>query len=209
MTTKPRKQFRRDVAADLALQLEKLLAPAAERITVAGSIRRGRDYVTDADLVIVPTMEKPPGQLFDCGDRVPITERALAALLADPASGLSIRANGCNGVRLKRLQFEGLPVDLNIVMPPATYGYKLAIATGPADWNELLVTKRSHGGAFPDAYTHRGGAIFHIASGGQIPTDTERDYFTALGIPWIEPAERSAGRLKRYLKQKAPHPCSY
>lgn len=49
-------------ALDLAVELQDLLAPACERIQIAGSIRRLRETVGDLELVAIPRM-RPQGQV--------------------------------------------------------------------------------------------------------------------------------------------------
>jgi len=192
-----------------ATKVEDLLGAVCKRIAIAGSIRRGRQFVKDIEIVAEPLLLPPEGQLFDVPDeeKVSALDRHVRGLVARPSSGLTFDEK-CkrNGSKYKRLVWQnGLTVDLFIVLPPASWGAILAIRTGPADFSSLLVSDRPHG-AMPGCLSQQQGAL-HTTS-GPLDTPEESDYFAALGVPTWPPAERTAGKLKSYLKGGTPSACT-
>ncbi len=139
-------------ARALADKIVAELAPACDRLVVAGSIRRGEVEVGDIEILCQPR---------------PAANRSLGLLpgLADlDSSGWSIdpvleqlvaagRLSRLNNGRVHR-RFEavktGAQVDLFVVTDPTTWGVQLAIRTGPADLSRQLVTRRCDGGLLPD-----------------------------------------------------------
>lgn len=177
-----------DVARETADRLVELLSPACERIVVAGSIRREKpDGIKDIELVAIPRCETAPNLLGEHD----VTRTFLDARIAE-IGGLVPRAmTGGSfrmGARYKALEWvwNGVlaPVDLFLVLPPAEWGAILAIRTGPAAFSQHLVTSAKRLGR-------------HVASGRVftrddeiISTPTERDFFDACGVEWMEPRER-------------------
>lgn len=186
------------VAADIAVAL---LAPACERIEVAGSIRRGVADIGDLEIVAVPRRGAQAVDLF--GSPVGEADDYLHELCN------RLRAEGRLAPRLNKLGHEswgrrlkwGLfwptaPEDGCIAIDvyacePEQWGATLAIRTGPADFSRRLVTARPAGGYCPPRYHFRDWRVVDRASGTPLPTPEERDVFAALGLDWIEPRDRS------------------
>lgn len=187
------------VAEGAALALRALLAPACERIEIAGSIRRRRETVKDIELVAVPRIEE--AATADLWGTPGTVDRLMERLLGMAADGLLVprdvivcRAAGTKatqrrlGQAYQALAFRGIPVDLFIVRPPAEWGVLFAIRTGPGDWNERIVTDCQR-------FFRRvqGGQVLHM--GQPIPCPEEADFFRAVGQPWVEPADRRVERV--------------
>lgn len=186
-------------AGPLAESLRHALEPYCERIEVAGSIRRHRPLVNDIELVAIPRIDHDAAQgLFDVGpvsleahDRL---EEAIVKLrkggLLDLRAIETHRASGDvdllrkDGPRYKALVYGGLPVDLFIVRPPASWGVVFALRTGPGDWNIKLVTEAAR--RFRRV---REGQVVDIRD-QVIPTPEEEDFFAAIYQPWVPPHER-------------------
>jgi DNA polymerase/3'-5' exonuclease PolX len=177
--------------AALADEVVELLAPACDRVAVAGSIRRRVPAVRDLELVCSPTLVAYRGGLW--GDE-PLVEDALAlrtaALVADGTFAprrLGDRA-AANGTRYRSLVYRDTPLDL--FSPDAeTFALVLLIRTGPASFSRRLVTPRSKGGLLPDFMRVKDGRLW---SGDRaIPLATEADVFRALGMPVIPPERRT------------------
>lgn len=121
------------------------------------------------------------------------------------------------------LDGRAIPVDLFSVIEPATWGSILAIRTGPHDFNHLLVTARALGGCCPQNRKVAGGAVWKLdklnkhqrQEAWKIPaaqfvkrathlttctTDTEEQFFEALGVPCWEPPDRTRERLVTWLE---------
>jgi DNA polymerase/3'-5' exonuclease PolX len=165
----------------IAERLIAQLAPACERIEVAGSIRRERDEVHDIELVAVPRVEVEVDLFGDSTARRSLLDPALVGL------GRFDK----NGERYKQIYLpDGIYHDLFLVLPPAQWGVILTIRTGPADFSHWLVTPKRQGGAMPAHLRVHDGALWQ---GNEIvPTPEEKDFFAALGLPYVEPRERRA-----------------
>jgi DNA polymerase/3'-5' exonuclease PolX len=197
----------RQAAADVAA----LLAPACERIEVAGSIRRERPEVKDVEIVLIPKRGGKPvwGE--------PLTgvgqfEALVGSLMRTHQLALDPTLKR-NGPKMKRLLYiRGairLPVDLFIVTPQ-NWGNQLVIRTGNAEWSHLLVTPRHRGGFMPDDMWHKDGSLWRAKDceeGEVVPCPDEETFLAALGLPPVPPAERNADtalRLRRELAADEP-----
>lgn len=183
-----------------AQYLRDLLAPACERVEIAGSVRRSAPVVKDVELVAIPLTERVRAGLFgDVYDIADHLEQRIAEGIRDgwlAARDVEIhRKDGTlehgrrMGERYKALVYDGIPVDLFIVRPPAEWGVVFAIRTGPGDWNQRLVTDCQR-------YFRRveGGQVLHM--GKPVPCPEEADFFEAIGQPWVEPEERHPARVQ-------------
>lgn len=190
-------------AVRMKVELVQILRPHVVQIASAGSMRRLQPIVNDIELVAVPRWVEVPRakQLFDAGpaDFVSALDRFADAL---PNTGDLILDpdRPRNGTRYKRLRYRSsIAVDLFIVAPPAQFGAIFAIRTGDAEFSHLLVTKRSQGGAMPDHLSQRDGALWDGLR--PLVTETEEEYFEALGLPCLPPSERTADTLRKLLRR--------
>lgn len=203
-------------ARAVADALRELLEPACTRIEIAGSIRRRKATVGDAELVAIPRLvPEPAGDLWGTlRERDLLAERVAALIAAGEFTVRMVRITRADGSieqgrRLGRaylaLVFRGLPVDLFIVHPPAEWGVIFALRTGPGDWNIRLVTEARNAGRRVD-----GGRVY--ALGQPVACPDEADFFRALGQPWLDPWERRPDRVRigpRILAEvPAPAPSS-
>lgn len=171
------------VAIDLMNRLDR----ACDRLLIAGSIRRQKPEIGDIELVVLPRME-PVTDLF--GENVPGLARSA---LDDALAQLGELHYTRNGERYKQFEYEGRSIDL-FIATPETWGCVATIRTGSADFSKWLVTARKYGGACPSHLHFKDGRIWNGASA--LETPGEHDVFAALGIEWIEPAERREGRWR-------------
>lgn len=196
------------VAEPIALELVALLRDSCERLEVAGSIRRRKPMVADIELVAVPRIEgQPTGDLWGSKVNVDLLQMALDFFTLNgrlqPRDVTIRRASGTveHQVRLgdsyKALVYRDLPVDLFIVRPPADWGVILALRTGPGDWNTRIVTDCHR-------YLRRvaGGRVYR--AGEYVPCPEERDFFEAVGQPWIEPEYRAVNRVRLQARPEVP-----
>jgi DNA polymerase/3'-5' exonuclease PolX len=185
-------------AEAMARDVVELLTPACERIAVAGSIRRRKAEVGDIEVVVTPKMVDEPEGLWGEPVQVDLLSVRLAELRAKgelvPRVVTVHRQDGSEeesqrvGERYQALEYVGFPVDLFIVRPPADWGVLFTIRTGPADWSERLVTDCQR-----RFLRVSGGQLTHF--GKPVPCPEEQDFLAAIGQPWVEPPERSAGRV--------------
>lgn len=186
-------------AEPVAEELVRLLRDSCIRIAVAGSIRRRKPMVSDIEIVATPYWGTvPSGDLWGTRLRVDLLSERLftfrAARLLPPRNVEVHRASGSIEIQQRlgdayqALVFRGLPVDLFIVRDLADWGVIFALRTGPGDWNTRIVTDCQK-------YLRRveGGKVYR--SGQYVPCPEEEDFFRVLGQPWVEPSERSIGRV--------------
>jgi DNA polymerase/3'-5' exonuclease PolX len=179
------------------------LETACERIEIAGSVRRRKLEVHDIELVAIARHEDRPDGLFGSVVADLLEERVeqlMASGYIAPRIVENVRADGSVDLQRKLgpafkalVTPRGMPVDLFIVRPPATWGCIFALRTGPGTWNTRLVTDCK--------------AIGRRVAGGQVeawagdewipvPTPEEADFFAALGQEWIEPEHRRPERVR-------------
>lgn len=184
-------------------------------ISIAGSLRRRVDKNFDEiDLIMIPDLSPPPLPRAEFGKPIPkIYKTKIDKLLAELVDrGDLIQKTA--GDRAKRFFWEvkKIKLDLYLVRPPATWGVQYAIRTGPEDFGHWLVTRRSgsahssihgrvRGGALRDGYRVQGGAVWEgeekipdkeLLEKTPIGFETEEDFFSFLGLNWIEPEDRVA-----------------
>lgn len=182
-------------AERLAAQVVGLLAPACERIEIAGSIRRRKPEVGDIEIVCVPKRDAPTiHDLFGTrkdGPLVNLLDALCISLHARDVLGHRPDKNGrpAFGERYKRLTFEGVGLDLFSVLPPAQWGVLYTIRTGPAEFSHRLVTPRLQGGWMPSGMRVQDGALWD--RGAIVQTPEEADFFAALGLEVVPPEQRA------------------
>jgi DNA polymerase/3'-5' exonuclease PolX len=196
----------RTEALPIAERLVARLRSACERVEIAGSLRREKPMVSDIEIVAVPRWDdRPDDDIWQTPRPVDLLEAAIDDLLTVGAIEARLvenhRADGTIdrqtklGPAFKALVCEGMPVDLFIVRPPATWGCIFGLRTGPGDWNTRLVTDCQTIGRRVD-----GGQVlaWHSATGSWrvVPTPEERDFFAALGQAWVEPIDRAVERIR-------------
>ncbi|HET7417140.1 MAG TPA: DNA polymerase/3'-5' exonuclease PolX [Solirubrobacterales bacterium] len=170
------------IAEELAAALRE--HPAAERVEVAGSVRRWAETCKDID--IIATAEEPA---------------ALAEHLAEHPLIAAAGKPGANGVRAQT--HNGVSVDLRIV-PPAAFGNLLQHFTGSKAHNVQLreeavargLSVSEHGITEKDE-EGESGAVHTCA--------TEAEVYERLGYAYIEPELREGrGELKAAREGKLP-----
>jgi DNA polymerase/3'-5' exonuclease PolX len=214
-----------EYAREMAEALVELLAPACERIEIAGSVRRKKKFPNDIEVVCEPKLSDRGRNLCDlaCEDLL-----RTGQLEKRPDS----RGRHCWGTGIKRAVFyrgqDYAPVDLFQVIEPRQWGVIYAIRTGPGDFNRVLVTSQWLGGACPQGRKVAGGRVWdfsgctvatqqqyarmpahrfaRLAEKGNvpakvIPTPTEESFFEALEFPCWPPEERMNERIWTYLRQ--------
>jgi DNA polymerase (family 10) len=168
----------RPIAAELAAALRE--HPAANRVEVAGSVRRWAETCKDIDLIA--TAEEPT---------------ALAEHLAGHPLIAAAGAAGPNGLRAQT--HNGISVDLRIV-PPAAFGNLLQHFTGSQAHNVQL---REEAVARGLSVSEHG--ITEVESGKVALCETEEDVYERLGYSYIEPELREGrGELKAAREGKLP-----
>jgi DNA polymerase/3'-5' exonuclease PolX len=150
-----------------------------------GSIRRGKPTVKDIEIGLVP--------LFENGASLQL-QRALENKAGD-LFGTGIfedrpDKNGhiACGVKMQRLVYKGMALDIFAVTGESQFGVIKAIRTGSAEYSHKFMTQQKFGGNLPDNMSVSGGRLY--INGIFHPTPEEEDFFAAIRLPWVEPRER-------------------
>ena len=161
-------QIRKPKAVVIAEHIKDALEPHCELIEIAGSIRRGKQAPGDIDIVLIWKNAGLGLVNFYRGHRTAITR---------PTGGARI------------IKFEWLQPFIKVQLfqtDLAGWPSELLIRTGSAEHNIKMCTvalkkglKLSVGAGLLDGSGHPIAGI-----------ETERDIFTALGVPYAEPHER-------------------
>jgi DNA polymerase (family X) len=168
----------RPVAEELAAALRE--HPAANRVEVAGSVRRWAETCKDIDLIA--TAEDPA---------------ALAEHLAAHSLIAAAGTPGPNGVRAQT--HNGVSIDLRIV-PPAAFGNLLQHFTGSAAHNVAL--REDAVGRGLSVSEH---GITEVETGKVELCATEEEVYERLGCSYIEPELREGrGELKAARDGRLP-----
>src|SRR5919112_2903986 len=139
--------------------------PGAERVEVAGSLRRRADAVKDLD--VIATAADPAG-LVRTLTELPLVE--------------SVQSSGDVGARV--LTHSGMKVDLKVVEPDQ-FGNVLQHFTGSKAHNVALREAAVRKGLHVSEY-----GILDDATGETTRCATEEDVYERLGLPWIPPELR-------------------
>lgn len=158
-------------ARQIADRIRDELVPYAVQIEIAGSIRRGRPFVGDIDLVVIPR------------DYVALRARVLEKTHAiqDGPKNLLVRLR--NGIQLDLFFAHKGTSDL-FNPGPSNWGSILLCRTGSKEHNIKLCQAALKLGLHWDTTEglKRDGKI--------IASATEEDIFTALGMDYIPPHDR-------------------
>jgi DNA polymerase/3'-5' exonuclease PolX len=167
----------------------ELLAPACERIQIAGSIRRRKETVKDVEIVLIPKTE--PTGMFGDGPPASLQFQLVQEWASVGVFRHRLDKNGrpACGPRFQRLIFEGMPLDVFCVLPPAQWGLILAIRTGPWEFSKRMMTPKHLGGMLPMGCKVQDGQLWDRQQ--PIPLPEEEDVFRHLGMDWIEPEARA------------------
>ena len=158
------------------------LQPGCERIEVAGSIRRRRPDIGDIEIVCIPKVK-----LDLLGNRLGTHLDAILDALVQ-AKRLE-KVKGGDLYRQYLLpKHDGVKLDL-FITDTSKWACIFTIRTGPASFSSRLVATRALGGLTPFNMRFNLGRLWY--DGAPMETPEERDVFTALGLEWIEPWNRS------------------
>jgi DNA polymerase (family 10) len=169
----------------IAAELEK--CSGVEKVTVAGSARRMKETIGDADILAVS--HKP--------------KIAMDHFVAMPGV-VNVIAHGetKSSVKIK----SGMNVDLRIV-PAASYGAALSYFTGSKDHNVALRKIAVAKGWKLNEY-----GLFKVAGGREtlIGGKSEEELYAKFGMDYVEPELReNTGELEAARAHKLPHLIGY
>ncbi len=180
-------RFRIDVAKEEALRIVDYLLKfeGIEKVTPAGSLRRGRETVGDLDLLATGPACEPEH-----------TAAAVEHVAAYPGIRGMI-AKGENKVSFYVEQ--GLQVDVRL-LPSGSYGAALQYFTGSKAHNVALRQR-----ALKMGYTLSEWALARLDDGQTVAAATEEDIYAALGMEWIPPEMREClGEIESAARDELP-----
>ena len=171
-----------------ALVTELGALPFVQRVSFAGSLRRGKETIGDLDILASSTDVPRLMEVFR-------TRSEVAKVLATGDTKTSV------------LTHQGVQVDLRVV-PIESFGAALQYFTGSKEHNVRLRERAISQGFRLNEY-----GLFKTASEGKIPEDApnvasreEHDIYAALGLAWMPPTMREdRGELDAF-ELAAKHP---
>lgn len=179
-----KKRQRRDDVMPLVSELGEFLGQQGLEYYFGGSLRREEPTVGDLDaLVVTPTGRLDADLIFE-GVELP--------------SGVEW---GRSGRQIAQGSFtlpngDEFHVDF-WACKPAELGAMLVFITGP---KELNVAQRAAAKAKGLSLSQVG--LLDVATKAQLDDGTERGIYSILGIPWMEPTERSVFAAKRVVSEQ-------
>jgi len=180
-------RYRIDVAEEEAQRISAYLLAfdGIERVTPAGSLRRGRETAGDLDLLVTGPACAPEH-----------TGAAVDYVAAYPGIH-DIIAKGENKVSFHLS--NGLQVDVRL-LPSASYGAALQYFTGSKAHN---VTLRQR--ALKMGYTLSEWALARLDDDSVVAAATEEEIYAALGMDWIPPEMReNLGEIESAARHALP-----
>lgn len=185
----------------IAEALKERLTPFCERLELAGSLRRRKPMIGDIELVAIPKFEErvvTPAGLFQEAktERVHLLKEYLDGLMAEgKISHTPQKAWGDRYSRFLVQSKQGHEYKVDLFMPrPENWGVIFLIRTGSAEFSEWMVTEGHKGGPLPAGYRVAGGEL--LLNEVVVPCPEEEVYFEVVGIPFVDPAERTAEWVK-------------
>lgn len=149
-------------AEKIAEAVVKRLKPYCQRIEVAGSVRRRKEWVNDIDFVLVPS---DPWNMH--------------------AELMKLGQLTMSGSKIMRVMVRDVKIDIYIATPE-TWATLLLIRTGSAENNIRLASYAKKRGWRLAA---SGDGLFN-ENGQRIAGDSEESIYSALGLRWQRPEER-------------------
>ncbi len=181
-------RFHLDVADAIAQKMIELLQnmPGVEKVTPAGSLRRGRETVGDLDLLVTGK----------CCANEAQRDKVLDQIVNFPGI-LEVLAKGENKVSF-RLR-SGMQVDVRL-LPPDSFGAAMQYFTGSKNHNVNLRQR-----ALRMGYTLNEYGLVRIQDNQRVASKTEEEIYKKLGLAFIPPELReNCGELELAEKDELP-----
>ncbi|PYP92336.1 MAG: DNA polymerase/3'-5' exonuclease PolX [Candidatus Angelobacter sp. Gp1-AA117] len=181
-------RFHLDAADAIAQKMTELLKglPGVEKVTPAGSLRRGRETVGDLDLLVTG----------DCCTQEEQRNKVLEQILSFPGIQ-EVLAKGENKVSF-RLR-SGMQVDVRL-LPPDSFGAALQYFTG-SKYHNVSLRQR----ALKLGYTLNEYGLVRIEDNKRVAGKTEEEIYKKLGLAFIPPELReNCGELEAAEEGKLP-----
>lgn len=181
-----------ELAETVASWLIGRLEKSAERIVVAGSLRRELDQVGDIEILYVPRWGEERSRKADLFggpnfEKVDLVDRTLLDLIAGGALEKRRRKDGAlagYGELNKYVVSTGTGVPVDVFRTTTeNWGMSLVVRTGPASWNKAMMSRFQSLGL--------GGHVDGVTRGGvELPCPGEEAVFRLLELPYVPPHQR-------------------
>lgn len=172
----------RPEARALADKVIARLKPHIERGQIAGSFRRGKPELSDLDIVVIPKTVEVKDMFGSVIDTV------ASQGFCDVINSWEKTKGSPTGKYCQRI-IDGHKVEFSIATQH-NFGNLLLIRTGSAEFSHLIMKLAlSRGLEQRDGFLYRDTKL--------IKCYDEKDYFAALGIPFIEPHLRDEHAFRR------------
>ena len=181
-------RFLIDVAEDAGEKLAAYLRgiPGVEKVTPAGSLRRGRETIGDLDMLITGKA---------CASAKP--REAIASQIVAYPGLQEVIAQGENKVSF-RLQ-NGMQVDVRL-LPPDSFGAAMMYFTGSKSHNIALRQR-----ALKMGYTLNEYELARLKDERRVAGKTEEEIYGKLGLDYIQPEMREAlGEIEAAEEHELP-----
>jgi DNA polymerase (family 10) len=181
-------RFHLDSADAIATKIIEHLAstPGVEKVTPAGSLRRGRDTVGDLDILVTGKA---------CTDDKK-REALIAKVLAFPGV-LEVLAKGENKISFKMR--GGMQVDVRL-LPPDSFGAAMQYFTGSKSHNVALRQR-----ALKMGYTLNEYGLTELETDKRVAGKTEEEIYKKLGMDYVPPELReNCGEIEAAAARKLP-----
>jgi hypothetical protein len=176
-------RYSRDAVMPIAQEMAGMLKLACDQLYIAGSLRRGKPDVKDAELVAVPKMIDGQNALWWLLDK--LLEEGSIQKAPYGETGTTRW-----GEKYRGLLYKDLKIEIFSSLPNAL-GYQYWLRTGPGDSNMLLM-KLLKSKAAP--FRVEDGQVWWNDVALNIPD--EKAWFKLLGIPLITPGQRTETSLQ-------------
>jgi DNA polymerase (family 10) len=181
-------RYRLDQADNAAhvIELYLLAFPGFEKVTPAGSLRRGRETAGDLDLLVTGPACAPDQ-----------TSAAVEYVAAFPGIH-DLIVKGENKVSFHLA--DGMQVDVRL-LPSASYGAALQYFTGSKAHNVSLRQR-----ALKMGYTLSEWSLARLDDDTMVAAATEEEIYNALGMDWMPPEMReNLGEIEAAVNRALPH----
>lgn len=188
------------VAETIGQQFIDLLSLTCEEMIIGGSIRRGNPEVKDIEIICRPIIyqNRDSSKLGDHFIEHNLLDERLHILIEKtnvPITRDRPRKNNAKppfGPRTYLIKYDGAPVDIFSIFPPADWFTQVVIRTGSKEFNKWLVTTCRERAKVRFTEGHIVELSAPDLPGVEKPVypASERDVFTLCGIEYIPPEHR-------------------
>jgi DNA polymerase/3'-5' exonuclease PolX len=166
-------------AKEIAEELKKLLTPACERITIAGSIRRQKPDPGDIELLCIPKFNGV----------IDLLDQRLKWLIGTRVLEYRLNKRGSiiYGPKNKLLRHVGSGIGVDVFSTTEEcWAVSLTVRTGGEATNKEIASRAIERGMRWHAY----GRGFTMDDGSELVCHSEEEVFQAVGLRFLEPWER-------------------